>query len=113
MAMYLGSNKVEIGTSSGGGSSDFSTAEVTVVNTHGSGLSLYGANTLDDGEDTGSTYGLGVAGNKTAVFSVILYKGTAWLNKGTSSSIVSVSGSAEKLGSSMVMVTGDCTITIS
>lgn len=30
--MYLGSNKVEIGQSGGGGSSDFSTAEVTFIN---------------------------------------------------------------------------------
>ena len=35
MAMYLGSNKVEIGQSSGGGSSDFSTAKVTFTSTFG------------------------------------------------------------------------------
>ena len=97
--------------SGGGGSSDFSTATVTVVNT-GSGRSLNGAHALDDGEDTGSVGSMGILASATMTFLVILYKGVAWISAGNTT-IVSVSGSAEKLGSSMVMVTGDCTITIS
>ena len=42
MAMYLGSNKVEMGQiSSSGGSSDFSTAEVTIIATPYSSFGLY------------------------------------------------------------------------
>lgn len=111
MAMYLGSNKVEIGVNGGGGSSDFSTAEVTIVDT-GDNRTLGVANALDDGEDTGSVGSIGMGANKTKVVSVILYKGVAWVSRGDAT-IVSVSGNAEQFGSSMVMVTGDCTITIS
>ena len=96
---------------SGGGSSDFSTAQVTIVN-GGSARSMVGANTIDDGEDTGSAGSIGVPSDSTEVVSVILYKGVAWVSRGDAT-IVSVSGNATKLGSSMVMVEGDCTITIS
>ena len=97
----------------GGGGGDFSTAQVTVVNTNtGSARSLKGANTVDNGEDTGSAGSMGIPTSTTETFSAILYKGVALINRGDAT-IVSVSGSAEKLGSSMVMVTGDCTITIS
>ena len=105
-------NNIEQGiANAGGGSSDFSTAQVTVVNT-GSARSLNGANALDDGEDTGSVGSMGIPSSATKTVSAILYKGVAWISRGDAT-IVSVSGSAEKLGSSMVMVTGDCTITIS
>lgn len=97
----------------GGGSSDFSTAQVTIVNTNtATARSMSGACALDDGEDTGSTGSTGVSADSTKVVPVILYKGVAWVSRGDAT-IVSVSGSAEKLGSSMVMVEGDCTITIS
>ena len=107
-----GLNNIEQGiANAGGGSSDFSTASVTVVN-GGNSRSLVGANALDDGEDTGSVGSIGIGQDETKVVHVILYKGVAWVSRGDAT-IVSVSGSAEKLGSSMVMVTGDCTITIS
>lgn len=47
MAMYLGSNKVEIGQSSGGGSSDFSTAEVTFTSS-GDSYSVMGYEVSDN-----------------------------------------------------------------
>ena len=106
-----GTYTLKIEAPQSGGSSDFSTATVTVVNT-GSGRSLNGAHALDDGEDTGSVGSMGILPSATMTFLVILYKGVAWISAGNTT-IVSVSGSAEKLGSSMVMVTGDCTITIS
>lgn len=106
-----GTYSIKIEAPQSGGSSDFSTAEVTVVN-GGSSRSLVGANALDDGEDTGSVGSIGVGEDETKVVHVILYKGVAWVSRGDAT-IISVSGSAEKLGSSMVMVTGDCTITIS
>lgn len=102
-----------VGNISDGGSSDFSTATVTVVNTSDThARSMRGACAGDAGEDTGSFGSIGMPVSATETFLVILYKGVAWIGAGDAT-IVSVSGSAEKQGSSMVGVAGDCTITIS
>ena len=86
MAMYLGSNKVEIGQS-GGGSSDFSTATVTVnVNGDGNGTIIYptisDAVYLDDETDDPITVSDVACYNKasvsdTASINILTHKGKA------------------------------------
>lgn len=107
MAMYLGSNKVEIGTSSGGsGSSDFSTAEVTVSSPIPFDVPIYiSCVNRYDGSGTASAIG------ESGIYDVILYKGVAYGAFDTASS-VSITGSAEYDDGDLT-ITGDCTITIS
>ena len=106
MAMYLGSNKVELGQS-GGGSSDFSTAQVTFDNSAGAQFLL--PITYNDGAEANSAPLVeGVSGIQTA----ILYKGMAVgliLDEGVT---VTTTGDAE-YDDGALLITGDCTITIS
>ena len=107
-------------TSGGGGSSDFSTATVTIVNTNeNDNVLIYGAFAYEENEVgpgapamTYAEYRFSETG--TEVFSVVLYKGSAFINiagaEGTIST--SVSGDGELMGASVV-ATGNCTITVS
>ena len=92
------------GSYEGGGSSDFSTAEVTLVlNANGE---LEGAFVYEEDEEAYS-YGVEM---QSGTYTVILYKGIAYLYYSGDGS-VSVSGNITKDGEDMY-VTGDCTITI-
>lgn len=112
-----GSHSLKIETSNesgGGGSSDFSTAEVTVVwNTARKTAVLYGANfTNIDDSSVGTVI---LDGDSHKNFEAILYqqKATYEIDREKSSSLsINVSGNAE-LDEDYIYITGDCTITIS
>lgn len=108
---YVNGEYVEF--SGGGGSSDFSTAEVTVVNNYryNAEIQVARANSEYLNSDT-----LAYANsNTTATISVILYKGTALGSIKAGEAFdwhIEVEGDAE-VDESDVFITGDCTITIS
>lgn len=95
----------------GGGSSDFTTAEVTIVNS--TAASFEGTMPMAfDGEVSGAASEFYVDVNETIVLTAILYKGhsAAIIHpEGT----VAIEGSATDLGDGFIDVTGDCTITVS
>lgn len=94
----------------GGGSSDFSTAEVTVVDDIKRNI-LLPFIMDDDGQELHSILNLGIS--ESGSYTVPLYKGslTGLINEGPGS--VSVSGDITHLPNGIVVITGDCTITIS
>ena len=119
-------NKVTVNVEGGGGSSDFSTAEVTLVNSANTNLAvmlpvLYEADPPFD-PNALVRGALSLLANETFVLNVPLYKGHCLIKKGVSGDRIDgqtvattytvTSGSAT---SSMegVDITGDCTITIS
>lgn len=111
MAMYLGSNKVEIGQSGGGGSSDFSTAQVTIVdNTSGRNLNIpY----IVDTPPSAIVSMLGTqGGGETIVRNVPLYKGNLGVVFDPALTITT-SGDIQLFVETTYLITGDCTITIS
>lgn len=90
---------------SGGGSSDFSTAEVTLtISTLG--LTLDMANIVEQEGEEFSVFNA----QESGVYKVILYKGSAIAH---SSYITATSGSIASMGGNLYLITGDCTITIS
>ena len=119
-------NKVTVNVEGGGGSSDFTTAEVTLVNSANTGLAVMLPFLIEAEppfEPNASIIGAStLMANETIVRNVPLYKGHCLIMKGTSGDKIDgqtvattytvTSGSAT---SSMggVDITGDCTITIS
>lgn len=108
------------GEGGGGGSSDFSTAEVTINNESGTTIpAIYIQNVIEEnalGAESPSgvinaVYNIG----STASIRVPLYKGGALWQIGDEllDYEISVSGSATKVSSAIYHITGDCTITIS
>lgn len=108
----------------GGGSSDFSTAEVTIVNnTSGSLESIYmpyilNANVEAGNPDIAMPTFLGGIPVGTSSYNAVLYKGSCYLDyvayvTVTGSMPVEIAGSATKLFDGAIAITGDCTITIS
>ena len=89
----------------GGGSSDFSTAQVTINATD---AIFYGANYFAEDDYVMSSGRLEQGDNQ-----VILYNGSALLAHATFSSILdlTISGNIEDAGDGFYIVTGDCTIT--
>ena len=65
----------------GGGSSDFSTAQVTIINNSGYGTSVYAPVYYDDDEFSGasSSYSAYSDGQNDTVANIILYKGEAFI----------------------------------
>lgn len=114
------------GVEYGGGGGDFSTAEVTFIDTDGEGYVVRAPFVLEGDEyiDQGGLLPEGVTPASsiypyyfTDSFSdpvkVALYKNSAYVDFG--GPIVSVSGSATilDLNNTIVQITGDCTITVS
>lgn len=104
----------------GGGSSDFSTAEVTIINQATMSLSnvpatvCYEENDLGDGVPaTLFPSIISIPSSQTGSIKCALYKGTSAIMFADYTEFVeiSVSGDATYMGG-MVAVTGDCTITI-
>lgn len=96
----------------GGGSSDFTTATVTVVNNKSSEISVMIAIAVDSiEEDSYLIPLLYVNKNGTSPVLAPLYKGhgIAIFSSGT----LSIEGSATDLGDGAVNIAGDCTITVS
>lgn len=100
------------GGGSGGGSSDFSMATVTVTNGSASDVGLGGAFTMDVPGFGAFTIGqMGVEASATLTTQIILYKGqgVASFSGGT----VTASGDAQPMGGGAFLVSGDCTFTVS
>lgn len=93
----------------GGGSSDFSTAEVTVINNTNAPVKVNAPLVIVNGEYKFSDFSTLVEPG-TVILNVVLYfgEGTSFVDEGN----VSVSGDAE-LDEGYIIITGDCTITIS
>ena len=98
----------------GGGSSDFSTAELTFVLASGK-TAQFTCPTYQIEGDRGMALGNNGARIGNVNFSVILCKGNAMLEltQYTSDSNISTSGDIEDIGNDTYIITGDCTITIS
>lgn len=92
----------------GGGSSDFSTAEVT-VNVNTQQFEFYVPLINEEHGYLGSYDNINPSGSK--ILTVGLYKGKA-LTQFLTNGVVSVSGNAQ-LNDDQILITGDCTITIS
>lgn len=107
---------VVVNVEGGGGSSDFSTAEVTTINNIGNSYPTGLSEVLENDEFyegfPSSLYDLYIRGG-TETHNCVLYKGhaVAFLSNGN----ISVSGNIEKMFDDDVvyLITGDCTITIS
>lgn len=109
-------NKVTVNVEGGGGSSDFSTAQVTVVNNSQSdAFNFIMAVTMTNGGISATTgLALGTPVGETEVFNVALYKGNAHIQfESDEHLVITTSGNISDLGGGNYMVTGDCTITIS
>lgn len=106
----------------GGGSSDFSTAEVTIINTGESGWALLAPIALEEElVIRGQTYPIGmysaiqgiIAANTTTVVKLALFNGHAYIEKmALPFTIESTSGDIT-LNGNFYDITGDCSITIS
>ena len=104
----------------GGGSSDFSTAEVTIINQATMSLSNVPATVCYEENDLGGGVPatlfpsiISIPSSQTGSIKCALYKGTSAIMFADYTEFVeiSVSGDATYMGG-MVAVTGDCTITI-
>jgi len=113
-------NKLENGVAAGGGgSSDFTTAEVTVINNayqtiYASIPVVYEENELGEGSpatlvcDTLFVYG------ETTIINVPLYKGTCLVNGSAFEQVIlDMEGNIQQMFNGVLMITGDGTITIS
>lgn len=108
----IGSVKVNGQEYGGGGSSDFSTAEVTVVNSTAMPLGIEIINI--DGEENKLVSGQIVNRNTTKSVNAVLYDGSQYYDVYEISGTITVSGNAEyDAENSIITITGDCTITIS
>ncbi len=103
-------NETDIG--GGGGSSDFSTAQITFINHTTKYPSIYGSSTVSEVDDFTGTYPAMVPEpNTTSTYNLVLYKGVGVIINGSSQLIDVESGEAEKMGDELT-VSGDCTIGI-
>ena len=98
----------------GGGSGDFTTANVTVVYNYYKGTDFHAPFVLEG--DAESEFPPMIDPIEECLegvtnFKVALYKGLCWFDTG-GSPVTSVSGNAEKDDDVSVLVKGDCTITI-
>lgn len=102
-----GYSSVTVNVEGGGGSSDFSTAEVELI---GNPLTFNAPIIIDYVGGQASTYAPKVAG----VYTVPLYNGVAIINCSVKAGQnLSVDGAITNISSNHWKVTGDCTITIS
>ena len=97
-------NKVTVNVEGGGGSSDFSTAEVTIINNTNDEMFIYVAILQTDPDASYGCVYLDV--EEQATVTVVLYKGSAFTN-------IPFYGTASSTGNySNGYITGDGTITI-
>ena len=103
-------NKVTVNVEGGGGSSDFSTATVTV----GSGVVLEAPVVINEEEFQGIAL-IGDPIEEETIWQIPLYKGKCVVSIYTSQEgqTISVSGNITIIGDNVYHITGDCTITIS
>ena len=98
--------------SGSGGSSDFSTAEVTVTFGSASNTYMQGACILEDGGVDYLDISYPISSNTTSVIPAVLYKGEGSVMIQTAGT-VTVTGNIQQMSPSAYLITGDCTITIS
>ena len=103
---------------SGGGSSDFSTAEVTLIGKEGSITGdVYLPITQDagDGMPDMAYFRASFVVNEQHTFNAIMYKGSTvgLIANAVGHPIDSIVGNAQDMGNGYLLITGDCTITIS
>lgn len=114
-----GLHTIAISVPQSGGSSDFSTAEVTVVNNYENAFMIHASSAMDNDEmhasvsDTDSSS----IGNRT-ILQIILYKGNAVMRIGGfplgAKPTITTSGNIQYIEiANIYTITGDCTITIS
>lgn len=106
---------VNVSGGGGGGGSDFSTAQVTIVDNIGDGINLELPVLYEEGEagEGAPAYVSAISMSYTSgVYNVVLYKGNLLLILSQEQG-VTTSGSITKLQSSAYLISGDCTITIS
>ena len=115
-----GYSKVNVNVEGGGGSSDFSTADVTITNESSTTIPVIYIQNVVEENALGTESPAGVLNavyniGSTASIRVPLYKGGALWQIGDEllDYEISVSGSATKVSSAIYHITGDCTITIS
>ena len=101
-------NKVTVNVEGGGGSSDFSKAEVTIINSSRSDVPCAIPIAVDEHNNAEAISR--IRGDAENTYKVILYKGTACLL--FDSEDIAVTG-AITIDDGLVFVTGDGTITIS
>ena len=115
-------NKVTVNVEGGGGSSDFSTAEVTIINNANNSVDFTVPLALEEGEFDDNSPALCFASNgyvdggNTFTMKVVLYKGTgAFVLSSVDVSQVTLTGDIVPIFEDGLeyYVTGDCTITIS
>lgn len=113
-------NALEQAVASGGGSSDFSTAQVTFVNNTGASSvasvpNCVEENALGSGSPATVTYFVPTQDATPVVANVPLYKGSCYGFWDTNDEQfeISVSGDVALMGGGTILITGDCTITIS
>lgn len=98
----------------GGGSSDFSTAEVTFTGSTTS-ANMYGACVVNT-EDLATTISGTGAGADTPAVTLVLYKGKAVVEfesaEGFTISSINATGNAQEMSTNVYMVTGDCNFEI-
>lgn len=99
-------------SSGGGGSSDFSTATLTVNGNFNAEADLFIAPLVEKDPNNGDiALPLIQSGNST--YTVILYKGkSALMYMGKKSITITVSGNIETVNRGVYIITGDCTINI-
>lgn len=116
-------NKVTVNVEGGGGSSDFSTAKMTVINNKARAIQVIDC-PVASFEDEMLFGGFSVDANHQSIFDVIIFKGHAHIFEMVTGisydtpvdleTEASVSGNAEyDAEEEFIDITGDCTITIS
>lgn len=111
-------NKVTVNVEGGGGSSDFSTAQVTIVNNYSSEFIIEMAVAMSE-EGMDASLGTLTAGriDTGMVANVILYKGSAGAIIDSfpldAPPTIVTSGNIQNMEDNAYLITGDCTITIS
>lgn len=104
-------NKIEQGiANASGGSSDFSTATVTIVNNSGMPIAVFGAIATEEDDEFFTIHNWSVFASDT--IQVVMYKGLAYGGLDGSFSTVNTTGDISWNGDTLT-ITGDGTITIS
>ena len=100
-----------VASGGGGGSSDFSTAEVMLINNTENSIDIYGLCIIEDGD---LVTGAGIASNTTKTIPVVLYEGNSSLGVLETTATVTTTGDIEyDADFGDLSVTGNGTITIS
>ena len=106
-----GTYSLKIEEPQSGGSSDFSTAEVTVINTSAEyANTLQGSIVIDAGSEFGMTFERQISVGQTITVNVIMYKGFSLVHI---TNVETTSGAIQSIGDNRYLITGDGTITIS